>query len=73
MLLFPHKMLLLSLKIFYVSNSCQITQLRVTSYIYLRPKVTLHCKYICIFRVLISVILNVFDSYQSPINSLYES
>ena len=31
--------------------------------IYLRPKVTLHCYYIYLFWVLVSGILNVFDSY----------
>ena len=32
-------------------------------YIYLKPKVTLHCYYIYLFWVLVSGILNVFNSY----------
>ena len=31
--------------------------------IYLKPKVTLHCYYIYLFWVLVSDILNVFNSY----------
>ena len=31
--------------------------------IYLKPKVTLHCFYIYLFWVLVSGILNVFNSY----------
>ena len=31
--------------------------------LYLRPKVTLHCYYIYLFWVLVSGILNVFNSY----------
>ena len=31
--------------------------------IYLKPKVTLHCYYIYLFWVLVSGILNVFNSY----------
>ena len=34
-----------------------------TGKIYLRPKVTLHCYYIYLFWVLVSGILNVFNSY----------
>ena len=33
------------------------------SVIYLKPKVTLHCYYIYLFWVLVSGILNVFNSY----------
>ena len=32
-------------------------------YVYLKPKVTLHCYYINHFWVLVSGILNVFNSY----------
>ena len=40
----------------------------VVLYIYLKPKVTLHCYYIYHFWVLVSDILNVFNSYQTSIN-----
>ena len=33
------------------------------TFIYLKPKVTLHCYYICLFWALVSGILNVFNSY----------
>ena len=33
------------------------------SYLYLKPKVTLHCYHIYHFWVLVSGILNVFNSY----------
>ena len=35
--------------------------------VYLKPKVTLHCYYIYLFWVLVSGILNVFNSYQTSI------
>ena len=31
--------------------------------LYLKPKVTLHCYYICLFWALVSGILNEFNSY----------
>ena len=45
---------------------CLFVRLRMSLYvlcIYLKPKVTLHCQYIYLFWVLVSDILNVFDSY----------
>ena len=36
---------------------------RMLLYIYLKPKVTLHCYYLCLFWALVCGILNVFNSY----------
>ena len=41
--------------------------------IYFKPKVTLPCYNIYLFWILVSGILNVFDSYKSSINYSYDS
>ena len=41
--------------------------------IYLKPKVTLRCYYIYLFWVLVSGILNVFNSYKTSIDYSYDS
>ena len=41
--------------------------------LYLKPKATLHCYYIYHFWVLVSGILNVFNSYKTSINYSYGS
>ena len=46
---------------------------KVRQYIYLKPKVTLHCYYIYLFWVLVSGILNVLNSYLTSINYSYDS
>ena len=42
-------------------------------YIYLKPKVTLHSYHLYLFWVLVSGILNVFNSYKSSINYSYDN
>ena len=46
-----------------VSKGLKLMDEKIFSILYLKPKVTLHCYYIYLFWVLVSGILNVFNSY----------
>ena len=44
-----------------------------STYVYLRPKVTLHCVYTYLFLVFIKNKRKLFDSYKSPIKYAHDS
>ena len=59
-----------SINVWWIGERLELRK-KILHNVYLKPKVTLHCYNIYLFWVLVSGILNVFDSYWSSINYSY--